>query len=645
MTRSEVSLPRFASLLLAVCALSVAGLAFAASASAIGGSAVGWGYNYEGEVGNGTSDPGNPCECVESPVAVSGPSDFTQISSGAYHALGLRADGTVMAWGENNLGQLGLGEYTGPESCGVYACSKAPVQVPGLTGVVAVAAGDDHSLALRSDGTVWAWGYNEYAELGLGGSTGPESCGGESCSMHPVQVAGLTDVVAIGASSNYSLALRANGTVLFWGYNRYGESGDGVGTEGGCLCVDHPVPVPGLSGAVAISAGWYLSSALLADGTIKDWGYNYYGEVGNGTLNTENSPCYCVGPVAVSGIAGAKGTASAGYHGIALRGNGSASAWGYNDKGEVGNGTETSLGCNCLSLPTPVSGGHTFREIAATGYHTTALLTDGGAVSWGDNEYGQLGDGSTTDRPSPTPIAVAGASAVASGSYNGFAIIGPSQKLKVELAGAGAGAVGTDGLVCPAANCEADFSQGAVKILRPEAVPGSAFAGFSGPCAGTGTCQVALTQDQIVTATFGVPKGTQITRAKISSKKKLAKLSFSAPGAITGYQCKLIRPRPKRPQEGQGQGIGGKGQAQAGEVRRLRDAAGLQASAPRRLHLQGPRAGHPRRRRGTGGPALQDQAGQAQEARQAPPLTVGRAPLGAVVLPWRASPARDGSAS
>ncbi len=544
-TRSEGSLPRLASLLLAVCALCVACLTFAASAGAIGGSAVGWGYNNEGAVGNGTAAPGNSCECIESPVAVSGPSDFTQISSGSYHTLGLRADGTVMAWGENNLGELGLGESTGPETCGSYACSKVPVQVPGLTGVVAVAAGDYHSLALRSDGTVWAWGDNEYSELGLGGSSGPESCGSEPCSMHPVQVPGLTDVVAIDASYYYNLALRGDGTVLFWGYNRYGESGDGVGTEAGCLCIDHPVPVPGLSGAVAISAGWYLSSALLADGTIKDWGYNEYGEVGNGTLNTENSPCYCVGPVAVSGIAGARGTASAGYHGIALSGSGSASAWGYNEKGEVGNGTKTSSGCECVPLPSPVSGGHTFREIAAEGYHTTALLTDGSAVSWGENGYGELGDGSTTDRPSPTPIAVAGASAVASGSNNGFAIIGPSQKLKVELVGAGAGAVGTDGLVCPAANCEADFSQGAVKILRPEALAGSAFAGFSGPCAGTGTCQLALTQDQTVTATFGVPKGTLITRAKISSKKKLAKLSFSAPGAITGYQCKLIRPRPK----------------------------------------------------------------------------------------------------
>ena len=544
-TRYEGSLPRRASLLLAVCALSVAGLTLAASASAVGGSAVGWGYNNEGAVGNGAANPGNSCGCIEHPVAVSGPSDFTQISSGGYHTLGLRADGTVTAWGENNQGQLGLGESTGPETCDVYACSKTPVQVPGLADVVAIAAGYDHSLALRSDGTVWAWGENEYAELGLGGSAGPESCTSNSCSMRPVQVPGLTDVVAIAASYYYSLALQADGTVLFWGYNSYGESGDGVGTEAGCECIDHPVPVPGLRGAIAISAGWYLSSALFADGTIKDWGYNYDGEVGNGTINTENPPCECVGPVAVSGIAGARETASSGYHGVALTGSGAAFAWGYNADGEVGNGTETSSGCECLPLPTPVTGDRTFREIAAEGYHTTALLTDGSAVSWGENESGELGDGSTTDRSSPTPIAVAGASAVAVGSYNGFAIVGPSQKLKVELAGAGAGAVGTDGLVCPAANCEGDFSQAAVKILRPEAVAGSAFAGFSGPCTGTGPCQVALTQDQTVTATFGVPTGTKITRAKISSKKKLAKLTFSAPGAITGYQCMLIRPRPK----------------------------------------------------------------------------------------------------
>ena len=114
------------------------------------------------------------------------------------------------------------------------------------------------------------------------------------------------------------------------------------------------------------------------------------------------------------------------------------------------------------------------------------------------------------------------------------------------LAGAGAGTVGGPrSLLCPPA-CARPFPQGQVEILRPEAAPGSAFAGFSGACVGTGLCQLRMDADQAVAATFGPPSGTAITRATIKSKKKLAGFEFSAPGAITGYECMLIRPKPKR---------------------------------------------------------------------------------------------------
>ena len=347
----------------------------------------------------------------------------------------------------------------------------------------------------------------------------------------------------MAAGHDYSLALLGDGTVMFWGYDQYGVSGDGTGHQTGCSCVDHPVPVPGIAAAVAISAGDYLASALLADGTIKDWGYNYNGEVGNGSLS--QTGCECSPPVTVTGVAGAKATSSGGYHGLALLGSGAALSWGYNPYGEVGNGTKVTSGCECIALPVPVSDLPNPRALAGGGYHSLALMQDGSVKAWGYNYFGEIGDGSQTDRSAPVTVGgVGGASAVTSATFASFALIGPSQTLSVALAGAGTGVVGGDGILCPTVACAGSYSQGKVQALRAEPSPGVGFAGFSGACTGTGPCQVNLSQDQQVTATFGPPSGTRIDAAKI--RKKTAKFSFSAPGAISGYQCKLIRPKPKK---------------------------------------------------------------------------------------------------
>src|SRR5262249_10645082 len=150
--------------------------------------------------------------------------------------------------------------------------------VTGLSNVIAVAAGEYHSLALRADGTVMAWGENEDGQLGLGTTTGPEECSSKYvCAKTPRKVPGLSNVIAISAGYYSSLALLADGTLMTWGYDYYGQLGDGVGHREGCECVDHPVPVPGVSGAMAIASGEYSGSAVLADGTVRNWGWNYYG--------------------------------------------------------------------------------------------------------------------------------------------------------------------------------------------------------------------------------------------------------------------------------------------------------------------------------------------------------------------------------
>jgi hypothetical protein len=173
------------------------------------------------------------------------------------------------------------------------------------------------------------------------------------------------------------------------------------------------------------------------------------------------------------------------------------------------------------------------------------LMPDGTIRAWGHNGEGQVGTGGTGNNVlAPSPVGgVAGASGLLASDYNSYAIVGPSQTLRVEFAGDEAGRVGGGrGVLCPPA-CAQRYPQAQVQMLRAE--PSARFAGFSGACSGTATCRVNMDGDQTVTATFGRPKGTRITKAKIVRRRKLARFSFSAPGAITGYQCMLVRPAKK----------------------------------------------------------------------------------------------------
>jgi hypothetical protein len=184
---------------------------------------------------------------------VTGLTGVTQVAAGTFHSLAVRSDGTVWAWGANNGGQLGDGTTTN---------RSVPVQVTGLTGVTQVAAGTFHSLAVRSDGTVWAWGNNLHGQLGDGTTTNRSV---------PVQVTGLSGVTQVAAGWGQSLAVKSDGTVWAWGYNLQGELGDGTTT-------DSPVPVPvaGLSGVVQVAAtggiGGGESLAVKSDGTVWAWG-------------------------------------------------------------------------------------------------------------------------------------------------------------------------------------------------------------------------------------------------------------------------------------------------------------------------------------------------------------------------------------
>ena len=246
-----------------------------------------------------------------------GLSGVTAIAAGANHSLALLGNGTVQAWGENEYGQLGDGNTSE---------ASVPVAVKGLTNVKAIAAGGNFSLALLDNGTVMAWGSNEEGQLGTGGTRS---------SAVPVAVKGLSKVAGISAGSDFSLAVLEDGTVDAWGSGAYGELGaepaEEAEEEGNA---DSPIPVPSLTGVAQVSAGSSHSLALLDNGTVMAWGQDTDGEVGNGTLEKSQRE-----PVLVSGLSGVSAVSAGTFDSVARLTNGTVMTWGVNVSGTLGDGT------------------------------------------------------------------------------------------------------------------------------------------------------------------------------------------------------------------------------------------------------------------------------------------------------------------
>jgi YVTN family beta-propeller protein len=364
-----------------------------------------WGYNLDGELGNGSFTTSSPYG-ISSPGAVSGLSGVVAVAGGQFHSLAVKSDGTVWAWGSNNYAQLGYA---------VESNSDTPGQVIGpggsgfLTGVVAIAGGGAHSLALKSDGTVWAWGNNGNGQLGDGTTT---------TTGMPVQVSGLTGVVAIAGGGAHSLAVKSDGTVWAWGNNGNGQLGNGT-----FVASNTPVQVSGLLGVVAIAGGVTHSLALKSDGTVWAWGNNGNGQLGNGTFVASNTP------VQASGLSGIVAIAAdgIGFHSIALKSDGTVWAWGDNELGELGNGTFTES-----DTPVQVSGLSGVVAIAAGGYHSLTLMSDRTVWDWGANDSGELGNGSfATSPPEGIPLSAQvsglnGVVAIAGGGGHSLVLVSPN---------------------------------------------------------------------------------------------------------------------------------------------------------------------------------------------------------------------------
>ncbi len=364
-----------------------------------------WGSNGNGQLGtNGFLDSAVPV-----PVGRTGLlSTKTLLSqaSGGNHSVALCSDGTVATWGNNSYGQLGNNSTTD---------SLIPVSVT-TTGVllsktvVAIAAGQYHNLALCSDGTLAAWGYNFYGQLGNGGTT--QSSAPVAVSKTGV-LSGKT-VIAIAAGTYHSFALCSDGTLAAWGYNGNGELGNG-GTGYSVL----PVTVDN-SGVLAgktissVIAGSFHNFALCADGTLVGWGYNAYGQLGNGNTNNSTVPSLVSLTGALTGktvVAAAAGY----YHTLALCSDGTVATWGYNADGELGNGNTTS---SVVPVPVSVSGvlaGKSIIGVSAGAVHSMVLCSDGSIATWGYNGDGELGNNSAS--ASSVPVSVTTSALLAGESF------------------------------------------------------------------------------------------------------------------------------------------------------------------------------------------------------------------------------------
>jgi len=298
----------------------------------------------------------------------------------------VKADGTLWAWGNNTAGQLGLPATT--------ASTTRPTQVGTATDWLMVAAGEAHSLALKADGTLWAWGNNRSGQLG-----NTTNLGTDDPNPTPTQVAGTYARVAAGPE--HSLAVRADGSLWAWGSNVAGQLGSSTPNK---LDSATPLQVPGTY--TQASGGFYFSIGLRADGSLWSWGYNYFGQLGNSIGLGVGNPAPNPTPAQVAGTW--KQAITGNSHTMALKADGSLWAWGNNLYGQLGNATNSGTE---LPNATPTQAPGTYTQVAAGFAHSLALKADGTLWTWGDNRYGQLGLGTTTSStgaPTPTQEATLG---------------------------------------------------------------------------------------------------------------------------------------------------------------------------------------------------------------------------------------------
>ena len=335
-----------------------------------GGLAYCWGYPFFGELGNGSI---GSMVAQTIPVAVSGGLTFSSILSGESHTCALTSGGTAYCWGYGIYGQLGDGTATN---------SGTPVAVSGDITFASLKVGELHTCGLTGAGAAYCWGDNEFGQQGDGTT---------SSRVAPVAVLGELTFTSLAPGYGHTCGLVTGGSAYCWGYNGVGDLGNG--TTGGNSTT--PGPVAGGLTFSSLVAGFEHTCGLTSVGAAHCWGYNFYGQLGDGSTTNRDVP------VAVSGGHSFVSLTAGFSHTCGLSSGGTAYCWGLNASGELGDGTTTDH-----LTPVAVSGGIAFTSLTTGpgGQHTCGVTSTGTTYCWGNNGQGELGDGTTTDRSVPTRV-------------------------------------------------------------------------------------------------------------------------------------------------------------------------------------------------------------------------------------------------
>ena len=332
------------------------------------GTVSSWGLNSFQALGDPTIADG---DVRTTPGPVADLTDVAAVAAGANHGLALKNDGTVWAWGRNYVGQVGDGTATQ---------RATPVQLANLSGVVAIAAGGDTSLALKNDGSVWIWGI-DLTSIYSGNSFVPVQVGGLKGVTH-ISVGGYSSAVVVQTDGMPS------GTLWSWGNNQNGKLGDGTTTWR-----DSPVAVA--QGVLTGAAGWLHAYALKEDGTVLAWGSNYAGQLGDGTTADTYRPAVIPSLNGVVAIAGGKAS------GMAIEADRTVWSWGANGYGQLGDGTGTTRTTPVRArIVEPLAVGSSNSD----GGHSASIPGDGTLWTWGKNDTGALGDGTRATNAFPKPV-------------------------------------------------------------------------------------------------------------------------------------------------------------------------------------------------------------------------------------------------
>jgi alpha-tubulin suppressor-like RCC1 family protein len=322
-----------------------------------------------------------------------GGTNWKSISCGAVHTIALKTDGTLWSWGQNFYGQLGVNDNT-------YRSTPVTTLIGG-TNWKSIAGGGIHTVALKTDGTLWTWGYNANGQLGVNDIT--------SRSTPVTTLLGGTNWKSISCGGNNTVAIKTDGTLWTWGYNANGQLGVNDITN-------RSTPVTTLLGGTnwkSIFTGYYHTIALKTDGTLWNWGYNVFGGLGVNDITTRSTPV-----TTLLGGTNWKSIAGGQNHTVALKTDGTLWSWGRNNFGQLGVNDTTDR-----STPvTTLLGGTNWKSISCGGYNTVAIKTDGTLWTWGYNFNGQLGVNNNTPRSTPVTTLIGGTNWKSISAGNTFAV-------------------------------------------------------------------------------------------------------------------------------------------------------------------------------------------------------------------------------